>query len=48
MASILQTTISKCIFLTENFCDMIEISLQYVLKCPNDNSLALVRLVAWR
>ena len=44
MASILQMT---CIFLNENVCTLITISLKFVPRDTTDNNLALVRVMAW-
>ena len=38
----------KCIFVNENFCISIEISLNFVLNDPIENKLALVQVMAWR
>ena len=40
--------IFKCIFMNENFCILIRISLKFVRKGPIDNTLALVQVMAWR
>ena len=40
--------IFKCIFVNENFCMWVKISLQIVPKGPIDNSPALVKSMAWR
>ena len=37
----------KCIFISENVYDLIQISLTFVSKCPFDNMTALVHLMAW-
>ena len=47
MAAILADDIFKCIFLNENFCIMIKISLKFALKGPIDNNRALVQVMAW-
>ena len=39
--------IFKCIFLNENCCILIKISLKYVLKGSIDNNPALVQIMAW-
>ena len=38
----------KCIFVNENCCVLIEISLKYVCKVPINNNPALVQIMAWR
>ena len=48
MAAILAEDIFKCIFLTENFCILIRISLKCVPQGPFDNNPALVQIMAWR
>ena len=48
MATISQTTISKCIFTNEKFCILFWISLKFVPKGPIDNNSALVQVMAWR
>ena len=40
--------ISQCIFLNEDVWIPIKISLKFVLKCPINNILALVQIMAWR
>ena len=40
--------IFKCIFLNENVCIPIKISLKFVPECPNNNIPALVQIMAWR
>ena len=40
--------IFKCIFLNENLCISIEISLKFVAKGPISNIPALVQIMAWR
>ena len=40
--------IFKCIFLNENLCILIQISLKFVSKGPIDNKWALVQVMAWR
>ena len=47
MAAISQT-ISSDAFLWIFFCILIEISLKFVHKDPNDNYPALVYIIAWR
>ena len=37
----------KCIFLNENLCNSIQISLKFVPKGPNNNITALVQTMAW-
>ena len=37
----------NCIFLTENCCVLVKISLIFVPKGPVDNNLALVQIMAW-
>ena len=46
MATISQDDIFKCILINEKFRILIQISLKFVLKGPNDKS-ALVQLMAW-
>ena len=50
MGAIFQTTIFKCIFLTENAWISIRISLQFVPNPmgPINNIPALVQIMAWR
>ena len=38
----------KCIFLNENVCILIKISLKFVPKCPINNIPALVQVMVWR
>ena len=38
----------KCIFVNENFCNLIIISLKFIPKLPINNSPALVQIMAWR
>ena len=40
--------IFRCIFVNENFCILINISLKFVPKGPIDNNPALVQIMAWR
>ena len=40
--------ISKCIFMNEKFCILIQISLKFVPKGPIDNKSALIQVMAWR
>ena len=40
--------IFKCIFMNENFCISIQISLRFVPKDPSDNKSSLVQVMAWR
>ena len=40
--------IFKCIFLNENICTTIQMSLKYVRKGPIDNTWAMVHVMAWR
>ena len=40
--------VSKCIFLNENFCFLIQISLEFVHKGPIDDKRALVKVMTWR
>ena len=40
--------IFKCIFVNENLCILINISLKFVLKGSKDNNPALVQIMAWR
>ena len=40
--------ISRCIFVNEKFCILIEISLKFVSKGPIDNNPALVYIMTWR
>ena len=40
--------ILKCIFMNENFCILIEISLKFVPNGPIKNIPALVQIMAWR
>ena len=40
--------IFKCIFLDENICNLIKISLKYVPKVRNNNIPALFQIMAWR
>ena len=40
--------IFKCIFLNENVCIPIQISLKFVPKSPNNNIQTLVQIMAWR
>ena len=42
MAAILADDIFKCVFLNENICILIKISLNFVPKVPIDNNPALV------
>ena len=44
----LPDSIFKCIFLNENIQILIEISLKFVPKEPNNNIPALVQIMAWR
>ena len=39
--------IFRCIFVNENFCILIKISLKYVPKGPIDNNPASVKIMAW-
>ena len=48
MAAILADDIFRYIFVNENFCILIEISLNFVPKGPIDNKTALVYMMAWR
>ena len=47
MADILAEDIFKCIFLKEDVCNLIEISLKFVPKGLIDNNSALVQIIAW-
>ena len=38
----------RCMFVNENFCILIEISLKFVPKGPFDNNPTLVQIMAWR
>ena len=40
--------IFKCIFMTESFCVLIQISLKFVPKGPIDSKSALVHVMTWR
>ena len=40
--------IFRCIFVNENFCILVKISLKCVPKCPIINNPALVQKMAWR
>ena len=40
--------IFKCIFMSENFCILIWISLKFVPKVPINNIPALIQIMAWR
>ena len=40
--------IFECIFMNEKFFILIQISLKFVPKGPNDNKSALVQVMAWR
>ena len=40
--------IFRCIFMNEKFSILIEISLKFVPKDPNDNKPALIQIMAWR
>ena len=48
MAANFADNIFKFIFLIEKFCILIQISLKFVPKGPNDNKWALVQVMAWR
>ena len=48
MAAISEDDISKCIFMNEKFCILIQISLKFVPKGPIDNKSALIQVMAWR
>ena len=48
MAAIFETTFFKCIFLNENICISLKISLGYVRKVRISNIPALVQIMAWR
>ena len=48
MAATFAVNIFKCIFMDENFCASIWISLKFVPKGPIDNKAALVHVMAWR
>ena len=39
--------ILRCIFVNENFCILLEISLKFVPKVSIDNNPALVQIMAW-
>ena len=47
MAAIFETTFSV-IFLSENCCTLIEISLKFVSHGPINNVLVLAQMMAWR
>ena len=38
----------KCIFVNENFCNLMIISLKFIPKVPINNNPALVQIMAWR
>ena len=40
--------IFRCIFVNENFCILIKISLKFVPRGPIDNNQAFVKIMAWR
>ena len=47
MTTISADDIFKCIFINENCCISIQISLKFVLKGPIDHKSALVQVMAW-
>ena len=47
MAGISQTSFFNYIFLCENYCILIEISVIYVPNCPINTKPALIQVMAW-
>ena len=49
MAAILADNISKCIFLNKKYYRIsIQISLEFIPKCPSNNKPVLIQVMAWR
>ena len=47
MVAISQKTFSNAVFINENFCVLIPISLKFIPKGPIDNKSSLVQVMAW-